>query len=106
MDNKPSSLYLPGPQKYFAETPVPCLVVGNRPSSFYLSGPQKYFAETPVPCLVVGNKSDRGEVRQQYMSQPGEFCRRHRLPPPQTVTCTGTVRRDVYLKLATMAAYP
>ncbi|KAF0300777.1 Mitochondrial Rho GTPase [Amphibalanus amphitrite] len=92
-----------------AQCDVVCLVydVADPRSFEYIGGIYlKYFAETPVPCLVVGNKSDRGEVRQQYMTQPGEFCRRHRLPPPQTVTCTGTVRRDVYLKLATMAAYP
>ncbi|XP_043208941.1 mitochondrial Rho GTPase 1-like isoform X5 [Amphibalanus amphitrite] len=92
-----------------AQCDVVCLVydVADPRSFEYIGGIYlKYFAETPVPCLVVGNKSDRGEVRQQYMAQPGEFCRRHRLPPPQTVTCTGTVRRDVYLKLATMAAYP
>lgn len=92
-----------------AQCDVVCLVYDvSDPRSFeYIGGIYlKYFAETPVPCLVVGNKSDRGEVRQQYMSQPGEFCRRHRLPPPQNFTCTGTVRRDVYLKLATMAAYP
>jgi len=92
-----------------AQCDVVCLVYDAAdPRSFEYVGRVylKYFAETPVPCLLVGNKFDLGEVRQQYIQQPGEFCRKHRLPPPQSFTCSGTVRRDVYLKLATMAAYP
>lgn len=68
----------------------------------------KHLSGSAVPVLVVGAKADRGAVRQEYPMQPAEFCSRHRLPPPQRFSCGQRPRvpRDVYVKLATMAAYP
>ncbi|KAH9365921.1 hypothetical protein HPB48_015001 [Haemaphysalis longicornis] len=66
----------------------------------------KHLAGSSVPVLVVASKSDRPSVRQDYPVQPAEFCRRHDLPAPQTFSCLVAPPRDVYVKLATMAAYP
>lgn len=66
----------------------------------------KHLAGSSVPVLLVASKSDRPAVRQDYPIQPAEFCRRHGLPPPQRFTCVVPPSRDVYVKLATMAAYP
>ncbi|XP_064478732.1 mitochondrial Rho GTPase 1-like isoform X1 [Ornithodoros turicata] len=68
----------------------------------------KHLSGSSVPVLVVGAKGDRGTVRQDYPLQPAQFCARHRLPPPQRFSCAlrPQVPRDVYVKLATMAAYP
>lgn len=66
----------------------------------------KHLAGSSVPVLLVASKSDRPAVRQDYPIQPAEFCRRHGLPPPQRFTCALPPSKDVYVKLATMAAYP
>lgn len=67
----------------------------------------RYFAdECKVPILIVGNKCDMTPVRQDYILQPEAFCAKHRLPPPQLLTSTNLIKRDVYVKLATMAAFP
>lgn len=66
----------------------------------------KYYADSKIPCLIVAGKSDCPEVRQEYLVQPAQFCSKHRLPPLQPFSCSGKVRKDVYVKLATMAAYP
>jgi len=59
--------------------------------------------------LFVANKSDRlpVNVRQEYLLQPEAFCAKHRLPPPQSFsTLKMSLKRDMYVKLATMAAFP
>ncbi|GAB6027223.1 Mitochondrial Rho GTPase 1 [Chamberlinius hualienensis] len=66
----------------------------------------KYYAETKIPCLIVASKSDCAEVRQEYLIQPAQFCSKYKLPPVQPFTCLGRVKKDVYIKLATMAAHP
>ena len=58
------------------------------------------------PVLVVANKNDQFSVRQDYILQPQAFCHQHRLPPPHPSCSTAPPRRDIYTKLATMAAYP
>lgn len=78
-----------------------CVWVCQRPCAL-----QKHLAGSSVPVLLVASKSDRPAVRQDYPIQPAEFCRRHGLPPPQRFTCAVPPSRDVYVKLATMAAYP
>lgn len=65
-----------------------------------------HLSGSPVPVLLVASKSDRAAVRQEYPVQPAEFCRRHGLPPPQRFSCALPPPKDVYIKLATMAAYP
>jgi len=92
---------------------VVCLIYdASNPRSFefvakiYL----RYFSsESKIPVLMVANKSDRlpGNVRQEYLLQPEAFCAKHRLPPPQPFsTLRSKVKRDIYVKLATMAAFP
>ncbi|PSN36602.1 Mitochondrial Rho GTPase [Blattella germanica] len=66
----------------------------------------KYFAESKIPVLIVANKSDLEEARQEYLLQPAAFCNHHKLPPPQPFTAVGKIKRDIFLKLSTMAAFP
>ncbi|XP_022650471.1 mitochondrial Rho GTPase 1-like [Varroa jacobsoni] len=74
---------------------------------------RKYFEKSRVPVLVVASKCDRSQVTQEFAQQPEEFCSLHKLPPPQMFTTTpgaagesAKVSRDIYVRLATMAAYP
>ncbi|XP_067013378.1 mitochondrial Rho GTPase isoform X2 [Anabrus simplex] len=88
---------------------VACLVYdfGNPKSFEYIARIYlKYFCESKIPVLIVANKCDLEEVRQEYLLQPATFCSRHKLPPPQPFTATGRVKRDIFVKLATMAAFP
>jgi len=66
----------------------------------------RYFSTTQVPVLVVANKSDRGVVRQDYILQPEAFCAKHKLPPPQKASSRAPPTKDIFIKLATMAAFP
>jgi len=88
---------------------VICLVYdSSNPRSFeycariYL----RYFSTTQLPVLVVANKSDKGVVRQDYILQPEAFCAKHKLPPPQKASAKVVPAKDIFLKLATMAAFP
>jgi len=88
---------------------VACLVYDvSDPKSFefvartYLN----YYAAQKIPVLIVGNKSDCGEVMQDYILQPNTFCSKHKLPPPHPFSCLEKVSREIYVKLATMAAFP
>ncbi|XP_023323045.1 mitochondrial Rho GTPase-like [Eurytemora carolleeae] len=88
---------------------VICLVYdSSNPRSFeycariYL----RYFATTQLPVLVVGNKSDKGVVRQDYILQPEAFCAKHKLPPPQKMSTISSQSKEIFVKLATMAAFP
>ena len=38
--------------------------------------------------------------------QPEDWLTQHQLPPLQRYTCADRISKDVYIKLATMAAYP
>ena len=67
---------------------------------------QKHIAERAVPILIVGCKADQKPVLQDYELQPNQFCRKHRLPPPYYVSVADKLSRDVYFKIASMAAYP
>ncbi|XP_033208669.1 mitochondrial Rho GTPase isoform X1 [Belonocnema kinseyi] len=66
----------------------------------------KYFAESKIPVLIISNKSDLAEVKQEYLLQPGSFCNKYKLMPPQPYSISRTVRREIFVKLATMAAFP
>ena len=92
----------------------------------------RYFSTTQLPVLVVANKSDKGVVRQDYILQvclrfliaylmlislflilitdiflqPEAFCAKHKLPPPQKASARLVPAKDIFLKLATMAAFP
>uniref|UniRef100_A0AAY4ALB4 Mitochondrial Rho GTPase n=1 Tax=Denticeps clupeoides TaxID=299321 RepID=A0AAY4ALB4_9TELE len=69
---------------------------------------KQYFMDSKIPCLMIAAKSDLPEARQQYAASPMEFCRQHRIPPPQAFTCNtaATPSKDIFVKLATMAVYP
>jgi Ras family protein T1 len=56
--------------------------------------------------LIVGNKSDCGDVMQDYILQPNAFCAKYKLPPPHSFSCVEKVNKEIYVKLATMAAFP
>jgi len=45
-------------------------------------------------------------VRQDYILQPEAFCAKHKLPPPQKASARLVQPKDIFLKLATMAAFP
>ncbi|XP_070163504.1 mitochondrial Rho GTPase isoform X2 [Polyergus mexicanus] len=66
----------------------------------------KYFADSKIPVLIVANKSDLSEVKQGYLLQPTAFCSKYKLMPPQPYSISRTVRREIFVKLATMAAFP
>ncbi|XP_031350008.1 mitochondrial Rho GTPase isoform X2 [Photinus pyralis] len=88
---------------------VACLVydVSNPKSFEYIARIYiKYFAESKIPVLVVAGKSDLPEEKQDYLLQPQAFCEKYRILPPQPFSAKGHVRKDVYVKLATMAAFP
>lgn len=56
--------------------------------------------------LIVAGKSDLEEVKQEYLLQPSTFCQKYRILPPQPFSVKGHFRKDVFVKLATMAAFP
>ncbi|XP_072539414.1 mitochondrial Rho GTPase 1b isoform X1 [Salminus brasiliensis] len=90
---------------------VVCLVYDvSNPCSFEYCAQifKQYLVDSRVPCMLVATKSDLPEVRQQFSPSPLDFCRNHRLPPPQSFTCNtaGTPSKDIFIKLATMATYP
>lgn len=65
----------------------------------------KYYAESKIPVLIAGAKGDLEEVHQNYLLQPDEFCSKYKLLPPQIFSLTDN-RHDLYVKLASLAAYP
>lgn len=67
---------------------------------------KQHFEHSNIPCLLVAAKSDLHPVRQDYPLQPSQFCHSYKLPPPQTYSSTGRPNKDIYIKLATLAAYP
>lgn len=88
---------------------VICLVYdASHPRSFEFCAKTylKYFSSTRLPVLVVANKSDLGAVRQDYILQPEAFCAKHKLPPPQPLSGKHDPTKEIFIKLATMAAFP
>ncbi|KAK0048438.1 mitochondrial Rho GTPase 1-A isoform X1 [Biomphalaria pfeifferi] len=88
---------------------VACLVYDvTNPQSFEFCARMylKHFIDCKIPTLIVASKAEYPEVRQDYELTPAQFCSRFKLPPPQRFTCIDKVNHDVYIKLATMAAYP
>uniref|UniRef100_A0A7N6A060 Mitochondrial Rho GTPase n=1 Tax=Anabas testudineus TaxID=64144 RepID=A0A7N6A060_ANATE len=112
-----STTYVYGQEKYLlvrtAELAcdVVCLVYDvNNPRSFEYCAKvyKQYFIDSKTPCVVIAAKSDLHEVRQHYSLSPHEFCRKHKLHPPQPFTCNTTeaLNKDIYTRLTTMAMYP
>ncbi|XP_072021528.1 mitochondrial Rho GTPase 1-A-like isoform X2 [Amphiura filiformis] len=67
---------------------------------------KQHFEHSNIPSLLVAAKSDLHPVRQDYPLQPAQFCASYKIPPPQTYSSTGRPNKDIYIKLATLAAYP
>lgn len=69
---------------------------------------QQYFLDSKTPCMMIAAKSDLPEVKQVFGCSPLEFCRRYRMPPPQSFTCNTAAApsRNIYTRLTTMAMYP
>lgn len=87
---------------------VCCLVydVTNAKSFEYIARIYiKYFAESKIPVLVVGTKADGDRVSQNYLLQPDEFCDKYKILPPQMFTVREN-NKELFTKLATMAAFP
>uniref|UniRef100_A0A673A9V7 Mitochondrial Rho GTPase n=1 Tax=Sphaeramia orbicularis TaxID=375764 RepID=A0A673A9V7_9TELE len=108
-----STTYVYGQEKYLRTSPVDvvCLVYDvNNPRSFEYAAKvyKQYFIDSKTPCVVIAAKSDLHEVRQHYSLSPHEFCRKHKLHPPQPFTCNTTEApsKDIYTRLTTMAMYP
>ncbi|CAL1543255.1 unnamed protein product [Lymnaea stagnalis] len=88
---------------------VACLIYDvTNPQSFEFCARMylKHFIDSKIPTLIVASKAEYPEVRQDYELTPAQFCSRFKLPPAQRFTCIDKVNHDVYVKLATMAAYP
>ncbi|KAL2297775.1 hypothetical protein Nmel_016339 [Mimus melanotis] len=88
-----------------------CLVYDvSNPKSFEYCARifKQHFMDSRIPCLVVAAKSDLHEVRQEYSISPAEFCKKHKMPPPQAFTCNtaDAPSKDIFVKLTTMAMYP
>uniref|UniRef100_A0A8C4IUD9 Ras homolog family member T1a n=1 Tax=Dicentrarchus labrax TaxID=13489 RepID=A0A8C4IUD9_DICLA len=86
---------------------VVCLVYDiNNPRSFEYCAKvyKQYFIDSKTPCVVIAAKSDLHEIRQHYSLSPQEFCRKHKLHPPQPFTCNTTeaLNKDIYTRLTTM----
>ncbi|XP_055379387.1 mitochondrial Rho GTPase isoform X2 [Condylostylus longicornis] len=87
---------------------VACLVYdASNPQSFeYIARIYiKYYAESKIPVIMVGTKGDLDEVRQDYLLQPNEFCDKYKLLPPHMFSLKSN-KKELYTKLATMAAFP
>ncbi|KAL4710711.1 hypothetical protein ACJJTC_004356 [Scirpophaga incertulas] len=87
---------------------VACLVydVGAARSFEYIARIYiKYFAESHIPVLIVGTKGDALIARQEYILQPEVFCNKYQLLQPQTFHIREN-KHDIFVKLATMAAFP
>ncbi|XP_068630015.1 mitochondrial Rho GTPase isoform X3 [Battus philenor] len=65
----------------------------------------KYFAESHIPVLIVGTKGEAMIARQEYILQPDVFCNKYQILPPQFFNIKEN-KQDIFVKLATMAAFP
>ncbi|XP_054429122.1 mitochondrial Rho GTPase 1 isoform X1 [Pteronotus mesoamericanus] len=90
---------------------VVCLVYDvSNPRSFEYCARifKQHFMDSRIPCLIIAAKSDLHEVKQEYSISPADFCRKHKMPPPQAFTCNtaDAPSKDIFVKLTTMAMYP
>ncbi|XP_038834780.1 mitochondrial Rho GTPase 1-A-like isoform X1 [Salvelinus namaycush] len=90
---------------------IVCLVYdASNPHSFEYCARvfKQYFMDTKTPCMMIAAKSDLQETKQLYALTPLEFCRKHKMPPPQAFTCNTADApcKDIYTKLTTMAMHP
>uniref|UniRef100_A0A674ELB8 Mitochondrial Rho GTPase n=1 Tax=Salmo trutta TaxID=8032 RepID=A0A674ELB8_SALTR len=90
---------------------IVCLVYdASNPHSFEYCARvfKQYFMDTKTPCMMIAAKSDLQETKQLYALTPLEFCRKHKMPPPQAFTCNTADApcKDIYTKLTTMFLDP
>uniref|UniRef100_A0A2K6G0Z3 Ras homolog gene family member T1 n=1 Tax=Propithecus coquereli TaxID=379532 RepID=A0A2K6G0Z3_PROCO len=90
---------------------VVCLVYDvSNPKSFEYWARifKQHFMDSRIPCLIIATKSDLHEIKQEYSISPTDFCRKHKMPPPQAFTCNtaDAPSKDVFVKLTTMAMCP
>ncbi|KAG5832905.1 hypothetical protein ANANG_G00296160 [Anguilla anguilla] len=90
---------------------VVCLVYDiSNPHSFEYCAKvyKQYFLDSKTPCMVIAAKADLHEAKQLHSPGPAEFCRKHKMHPPQPFSCNAAdpPSRDIYMKLTTMAMYP
>uniref|UniRef100_A0A673NHR7 Mitochondrial Rho GTPase n=1 Tax=Sinocyclocheilus rhinocerous TaxID=307959 RepID=A0A673NHR7_9TELE len=90
---------------------VVCLVYDiSNPRSFEYCAKvyKKHLLDSKTPCVIIAAKSDLHEARQYYSLSPLDFCRKHKLHPPQMFTCNTdeAPSKDICTKLTTMAMYP
>lgn len=55
---------------------------------------------------MVACKDDLPEAKQEYLLQPLTFCQKYKILPPQRFNAKGHLKKEVFVKLATMAAFP
>uniref|UniRef100_A0A8C1XQH4 Ras homolog family member T1 n=1 Tax=Cyprinus carpio TaxID=7962 RepID=A0A8C1XQH4_CYPCA len=100
---------------FLSETELSCDIVCliydvSNPCSFEYCAQifKQYFMDSKTPCMLIAAKSDLPETKQQYCMTPLEFCRKHKMPPPQSYTCNTAAApsKDIFIKLTTMAVYP
>uniref|UniRef100_A0A8C1XU50 Mitochondrial Rho GTPase n=1 Tax=Cyprinus carpio TaxID=7962 RepID=A0A8C1XU50_CYPCA len=79
---------------FLSETELSCDIVCliydvSNPCSFEYCAQifKQYFMDSKTPCMLIAAKSDLPETKQQYCMTPLEFCRKHKMPPPQSYTC-------------------
>ncbi|XP_069604844.1 mitochondrial Rho GTPase 1 isoform X1 [Ranitomeya imitator] len=90
---------------------VVCLVYDiTDPTSFEYCARifKQHFMDSRTPCLIVAAKSDLHEVKQESSVSPAEFCKKHKMPPPQAFTCNtaDSPSREIFIKMTTMSMYP
>ncbi|XP_063443574.1 mitochondrial Rho GTPase 1-A-like isoform X1 [Mytilus trossulus] len=88
---------------------VACLLYDvTNPRSFEFCAKMylKHFIDSRIPVLFVAGKTEYPAVRQDFEMTPAQFCQKFKLPPPEDFACLDKINKDVYIKLATMAAYP
>uniref|UniRef100_A0A673K0H6 Ras homolog family member T1 n=1 Tax=Sinocyclocheilus rhinocerous TaxID=307959 RepID=A0A673K0H6_9TELE len=99
---------------FLSETKLSCDIVCliydvSNPCSFEYCAQifKQYFMDSKTPCMLIATKSDLPETKQQYSMTPLEFCRKHKMPPPQSYTCNTAAApsKDIFIKLTTMSVY-
>ncbi|XP_069050748.1 mitochondrial Rho GTPase 1-A isoform X1 [Lepisosteus oculatus] len=101
--------------EFLSDTDLSCDVVclvydSSNPRSFEFCAKifKQHFMDSKTPCMIVAAKSDLHEVKQQCGTSPPDFCKKHKIPPPQAFTCNtvDVPSKELYVKLTTMAMYP
>lgn len=94
------------PQELNCDVACLCYNVADARSFEYIARIYiKYYAESKIPVIIVGTKSDLETCCQDYLLQPKEFCHKYKLLPPHLFNLKNN-KKELFVKLATMAAFP